>query len=57
MGLIEKYINLACENGAKILRRLVEKGAIALSNRKEQQEQITTNFKILDWINIEKEEK
>ena len=26
-------------------------------NRKEQQEQITTNFKILDWINIEKEEK
>ena len=23
-------------------------------NRKEQQEQITTNFKILDWINIEK---
>ena len=26
-------------------------------NRKEQQEQITTNFKILGWINIEKEEK
>lgn len=26
-------------------------------HRKEQKEQITTNFKILDGVNIEKEEK
>ena len=28
-----------------------------IDRRKEQQEQITTDFEILNWINIEKEEK
>ena len=40
------------------IERRVEKSRMKKIDRwKEQQEQITTNFEILDWINIEKEEK
>ena len=40
------------------IERKVEKSRMKkIDRRKEQQEQITTNFEILDWINIEKEEK
>ena len=39
------------------IERRVEKSRMKkIDRRKEQQEQIT-NFEILDWINIEKEEK
>ena len=39
------------------MERRVEKSRMKkIDRRKEQQEQIT-NFEILDWINIEKEEK
>ena len=40
------------------IQRRVEKSRMKkIDKRKEQQEQITTNFEILDRINIEKEEK
>ena len=39
------------------MERRVDKSRMKkIDRRKEQQEQIT-NFEILDWINIEKEEK
>ena len=40
------------------IERRVEKSRMKkIDRRKEQQEQITTDFEILNWINIEKEEK
>ena len=45
------------EQGIEIRVEKSRMKKIGGKNRKEQQEQITTNFKILDRINIEKEEQ
>ena len=51
-------MNKQREKAEQGIERRVEKSRMKkIDRRKEQQEQITTNFEILDWINIEKEEK
>ena len=50
-------MNTQREKTEQGIERRVEKSRrkkIGGKNRKEQQEQTTTHFEILDWINIEK---
>ena len=51
-------MNKQREKTEQVIERRVEKSRMKkIDRRKEQQEQITTDFEILNWINIEKEEK
>ena len=57
-GRSENKVNKQREKTEQGIERRVEKSRMKkIDRRKEQQEQITTDFEILNWINIEKEEK
>ena len=57
-GRSENKVNKQREKTEQEIERRVEENRMKkIVRRKEQQEQITTNFEILDWINIESEEK
>ena len=56
-GRSENKVNKQREKTEQEIERRVEENRMKkIVRRKEQQEQIT-NFEILDWINIESEEK
>ena len=56
-GRSENKVNKQREKTEQEIERTVEENRMKkIVRRKEQQEQIT-NFEILDWINIESEEK